>query len=253
MFYGNSGGGAPGGCYLLGIAGIIIIILLPLAIVFGLIQGVGVSITDASASAQATANAIAFAQTPTPKPGEIVCQADWSSGLNGWTGSSDWSTSNGQLVNDGTNSEDQNSPTLQSPCDLSHTANFRLVAQIQMQSQGDDAGFGFYVQYKKADSADSQEGYALGNTTNYGRCSAICTFSIAPASAFHAPIKSVSFLPGNGVRTYDIEVKDNTLTAIVDGVFVTQIKEDNPSNGGTVGFWNKHTQIIVNSFEVIAM
>jgi hypothetical protein len=39
--------------------------------------------------------------TPRPKPGDILYQANWSSGLNGWAGTSDWQTLNGKLLNNG--------------------------------------------------------------------------------------------------------------------------------------------------------
>ncbi len=41
--------------------------------------------------------------TPTPvaKPGAVLYQADWSSGMNGWTGPPSWKAVGGMLVNDG--------------------------------------------------------------------------------------------------------------------------------------------------------
>jgi hypothetical protein len=39
--------------------------------------------------------------TPRPAPGTVLYQANWSAGLSGWVGSTDWKVSNGMLLNDG--------------------------------------------------------------------------------------------------------------------------------------------------------
>src|SRR5205814_385763 len=44
----------------------------------------------------------------------LLYTADWSSGLNGWTGASDWTVLNGMLHNDGTDAS-ANSPTIVAP------------------------------------------------------------------------------------------------------------------------------------------
>src|SRR5207247_1097274 len=99
---------------------------------------------------------------PTPKPirpGDVVCTANWSNGLNGWVGSSDWKALNGQLLSDGTHHADgSNAPTIVAPCQLDAIANYAVEAEIQVvNTLGPYPGFGIYARY-----ATDGQGYVSG-------------------------------------------------------------------------------------------
>jgi len=191
--------------------------------------------------------------TPTLSPpltsGTILCQADWSSGMNGWTGTPDWKTLNGMLLNDGTNSGAQDPPTLLAPCDLNSVPNYKVEVKIQMQSQSSGhlygyPGFGFYVRYRP----DSNSGYMVGDSGD-----PLSTLSIAPASDMGSFIENIDFVPGTAIRTYTIIVKDNHIEVFIDGGFVTDVTDNKSLAGGSVGFWDKGVELTISSFKVISV
>jgi len=69
--------------------------------------------------------------TPAPKPGDVLYQANWSNGLNGWAGSPDWKALNGMLLNDGTTTNEPIEPTIVAPYDLGAITNYAVEATIQ--------------------------------------------------------------------------------------------------------------------------
>src|SRR5882724_1870046 len=227
------------------ILGVVIIHLLtsPSQISFRPLVSPTSTATTVSSQIGATPTIVAPTPSPTSTSGSVLCQADWSNGLNGWIGTPDWKTLNSVLINDGTNGGSQDPPTLLAPCDLNSVPNYRVEVKIQMQSQGYDPGFGFYVRYR----SDSNSGYMVGNTTAYGGCSAVCSLSIAPTSDFYTPIENIKFVPGTVMRTYTIEMKDNHIKVFIDGGFVTDVTDNRSLSGGSVGFWDKDVQLAVSS------
>lgn len=195
---------------------------------------------------------------PTPTPtavsqstGTVLCQADWSSGMNGWTGTPDWKTLNGTLVNDGTYDSGGVPPSLLAPCDLNSIPNYRVEVKVQVQSQGSPGpGFGFYVRYR----ADTNSGYMVGDTAGFDEhCGDLCAVSISPASDFFHPIENIKFVPGTTMHTYTIEVKDNHIKVFIDGGFITDVIDNRSLNGGSVGFWDTYVQLTVSSFKVTSL
>lgn len=71
--------------------------------------------------------------TPT-RPGTVLYQADWSQGLDGWVGGSQWKVLNGQLVNDGSDGECIQ-PTIVPPFQPS-TPDYAVVMQAQTPRTG---------------------------------------------------------------------------------------------------------------------
>jgi serine/threonine protein kinase len=189
--------------------------------------------------------------TPTAAPlsETVLCQADWSQGLKGWTGTPDWKALNGMLMNDGTISGAQDPPTLRAPCDLNRTPNYQLEAKVQVQSRGFDAGFGFYVRY----TPDRKSGYMVGNTNDYGRCNLMCTISITPATDFYAPIEKIKFVPGTTIQTYTIEVEDNHIKVFIDGGYIANVTDSRFSSGKSVGLWDKGIRLTISSFKITSL
>ena len=193
--------------------------------------------------------------TPAPQVGDTPCQADWSSGIDGWSGGTqDWKTLNGILLNDGTNLGAQDPPTLLAPCNLNSFPNYKVEVKIQVQSQtpGHAYGypsFGLYVRYRSGSSGgySNNSGYRVGDSGD-----PLSTLNIAPASDLnlYSSIQNISYSPGTAVHTYTIEVKDNHIRVFIDGGFFADVTDNASLDGGSVGFWDKAVQIAVSSFKV---
>jgi hypothetical protein len=83
--------------------------------------------------------------TPRPKPGDVLYQANWSSGLNGWVGESDWQSLNGTLVNTGQCCGDSTILAPYNPGVLGLT-DYAVQAQIQYVSDpSGTSAFGIVV------------------------------------------------------------------------------------------------------------
>jgi hypothetical protein len=79
--------------------------------------------------------------TPCAQPGQLLYQADWSGGFDGWMAAPDWKTVSGQLVDDGTNWD--NTQFAHAPR-IDHTAcaaNYAVEAEIQAVRAGNGCGF----------------------------------------------------------------------------------------------------------------
>src|SRR5689334_10044113 len=63
----------------------------------------------------------------------VLYQADWSNGMDGWSGSGGWKTVGGMLVNDGTN--DDPSLWIPAPYEPGSITDYAIEAEIQLVSE----------------------------------------------------------------------------------------------------------------------
>lgn len=68
--------------------------------------------------------------TAVPAPTRLPYTADWSSGLNGWTGGQGWTTSQGKLLSK------EGADVIVAPLDLTSTNNYAVDADIQFIRPG---------------------------------------------------------------------------------------------------------------------
>jgi hypothetical protein len=182
-------------------------------------------------------------QTATPTP-RMLYQADWSDGLNGWTGSADWKALNGQLTNDGTKSiHNLAMPTMQVPFDLSNTSDYQIEARLQVTRTTHAAGFGFFVRYD-----DNGHGYIVGAGSPLDGPTTL--FEITRADSWHTPLQQIAFTPGTAWHTYRIEVQHDHIIVFIDGGFVMDVTNTTYSSGAFVGLWDSNTQLSISSFTI---
>lgn len=190
--------------------------------------------------------------TTVSTPG-VVYQADWSSGLNGWAGSSDWKVLNGVLLNDGTASNRTAGPTIVPPFQLGSIADYALETKIQVVSYqtGNSSIFGLAL--RGATVSNNWQGYQAGigylDASNYnGECYAQIT-----AEDYSNALKQTPFDPQKSAHVFRFEAKGNTLNFFIDGGNVLQVTDNRYLNGSQIGLWCYNAQLSVTSFKIIAL
>jgi len=177
--------------------------------------------------------------TPLPSPGTLLYQADWSKGLNGWKGSSDWKVADGVLLNDGTNSSIELEPTIIAPYQV-RVPDYAVEANIQVL-RGNlcfDA-----ATIRGSSTEDGWHGYKA----------TICDGQ-AEIKVDGDVIAQMDFDPGQNYHTYHFEAKGNLISLLIDGnKFVLKTNDNKYLSGGEVGLKSLNTELDISSFKIIAL
>ncbi|GAC1350340.1 MAG: hypothetical protein NVSMB27_31920 [Ktedonobacteraceae bacterium] len=191
--------------------------------------------------------------TPVPTvqttPGQVLYTANWSSGLNGWSGTGDWKTLNGLLLNDGTNGGAiDNAPTILVPTSLIGIANYAVEAVIQVQSYSNYApSFGFVLR-----AAGAGQGYMAGiGTRDYSLNTA--RISDLSSNDFFNSTRSSPFDPSTKAHTYRVEIKGNDIKLLIDGGLAVELFDNKYLTGERTGLWCANIQLSIQSYKVVAL
>jgi len=201
---------------------------------------------------------------PTPQPGTVLYSADWSRGLNGWTGSPDWSASGGLLMSDGTshiNGESDTYLTIMAPYQLGPLANYAVEARIAVVRGEDINQYDFGIGARAGPLGVYRAGVSYP-------CNAAC----GDAGSGFSPLAIIAagridrigdiasnvlaqqkFDPGTSVHTYRLEVKGASIALLIDGQPALSATDDRFSAGGRVGLWSNAVQLTVGDFKVVAL
>jgi hypothetical protein len=183
-------------------------------------------------------------RTATPAGPHVLYQADWSSDLDGWAGTADWTALNGQLTNDGTNAiHSLSAPTIVAPFDLSGIADYAVEAQIQVSKTAGSPGFGFFVRYD-----NKGHGYIAGAGSPQGGPTSV--FEVTTADGWRNPLQQVDFSPGKHWHTYRIEVKQDHIKVFIDGGLALDVQDATYPSGEFVGLWDSNAQLAISSFVI---
>lgn len=200
-------------------------------------------------SATATPTATATPRptnTPVPRPGTVLYKADWSNGLNGWSGSGGWKTVGGMLVFGGDDSFPSRITAPYQPGDEG-IDDYAVEADIQWLGKGDGFGVAARSSEEGAYWAGFQwcvEKYAyIVPAPDEKECRVVGGFS-SPFTAYD---------PGQGWNNYRLEVKGNRITLFINGTRLLKLVDNQHLYGGQVGVWSYSTQIDVRNFKVIKL
>jgi hypothetical protein len=191
-------------------------------------------------------------QSLPPTLSKVVCQADWSHGLNGWTGSSQWKVLNGNLLSDGMNIgpginvAPTGSDSIISPCQPS-TPNYAVEAKMQILDSPNNCYLAIRGRVQPAGTGYG--GYFVGFDSYFGDAT-IVPFS--PNLGFW-PSKNRIYNPGLAEHLYRVEFRDNQITLKIDNSVMAQAIDNKFLTTGEVGLENGGCQIKVSSFQVIAL
>ncbi len=206
-----------------------------------------------------TATMSVQAPSPIPSPsavmsvassGTVLYEADWTGGLSGWTGPSDWKTLNGMLLNDGTNESIQPIAAPYQP----PTPDYAIETEVQILKAAYSPpghSFGLVARY-----TGENESYTAGVREDAvgNKLAGIADLSARWGPDFTEGVgTSQVFDPGEDWHTYRLELKGNTLKLLVDGSVLVQGTDNRFLSAGRVGLWSQGYQLQVRSFKVIAL
>src|SRR5579883_1240100 len=183
-----------------------------------------------------------------PQAGQLLYQANWSQGLNGWLGSSQWKAiSNGELGSDGssrgTNTNDEF--IIWAPAHLT-TANYKIIAQIQFVRSTSDRGTVEFGIIARGNGND--KGYEAGLSAGSG--GSFCDNSkqqaiISSIDDTNSPPNlgcfGVNDLVGQNYpidtnfHTFEFDVTGNSLVLYIDNRLITQTTDNSYVDAGQVG------------------
>ncbi|MGH8910353.1 MAG: hypothetical protein ACRD0K_28625 [Egibacteraceae bacterium] len=194
---------------------------------FVMVVAMGLVGCAAPGGAQAASGSIGSPYEP-----YLVYQADWSSGIGGWTGETGWKMLNGMLLNDGTTG----SPIF---ADFEPGARADHAVEADISLIRGEQNFGIVVRVGMEGG-----GYGAGIYRGRARIAHYGTGGIVAGEAFD---------PGVDFHTYRVEAKGNVITFSVDGVVLGEMKDNKYLEGGQVGLWSHGLQLEVRSFQVFAI
>lgn len=212
-------------------------------------------ITSNSTSTQKSMQPTAL---PMPRAGIVLYQEDGSDNWKGWSGSADWKTLNGTLLNDGTNDTSNATapPTITAPYQVEGTSDYAVETRIRVQRQITTGAIepGFNISARGASVGNTWEGYSASiyapNTTN-SQPEAYIQNNNQNFSA--SVLESANFDPGTNWHTYRFEVKGNDLRLLIDGALKLEVQDNQFLTGGQVGLTDYDEELTVASFKIIAL
>jgi serine/threonine protein kinase len=208
------------------------------------------STPSATGTPVATETATANASTPTATvipAGTTLYTADWSSGLNGWVGSSAWKVSAGLLLSDGTQNNGLAETLIVCPYSVS-VADYQIEAQIQILRQSVESGYGGSMGlFIRGDGQNN--GYFVGDSD----FSVIFVDVSSSNGSYINQLKTVSYSPDLNNHTFLLQAQGNTITLSIDGGKYLSISDNTYISGGQVGVFAANDEIEVRSFKVIAL
>jgi Domain of Unknown Function (DUF1080) len=178
------------------------------------------------------------AVAPAPKPGDVLYQADWSQGMDGWTGPSHWKTVGGMLVNDGGDAS--------SAWAAFQTPNPDYAVEAEMQAVGQiDNTYSHWAVGVRGDASSGTIAYYSGGTHS-GHA------GISDGN-LESMIVQKTFTPRNDWHKYRLEAKGNHLKLFIDGALVVESDDNRHLTGSEVGLYSRDVQVNVRSFKVIQL
>jgi hypothetical protein len=174
---------------------------------------------------------VALASSPTSVV-QSSCSSNWSGGLDGWTGTGDWSSSGGALLDDGTNYN----ASVTSSCRPS-SANYAVQVGIAVSQTPCCGSFGIHVRTNEGGDG----GYGVGYSYEDGALE-IWNGTTSLASA--------PYDPGSGQHTYRVQVTGNSIQFYVDGGLALQATDNQYLDPGRIGLWSNSTGLSAVGFQM---
>lgn len=211
----------------------------------------GIGTSTISAPTQAAPTPIPATPTATPTPtslpsGTVLCQSGSSGGWSGWPISGSWTILNGSLLNNGSDTFEDQGPTLVAPnnCQPS-TPDYAVEAQIQV-IQHSNCGCGFGLDARAISSPNGWQGYSVADFP--------CCGNIELNTMQQNTLAQTNFDPGSGYHSYRLEVKGNSVSLLIDGARILTQTDNRYLATGQVGLWcGEEVQISVRSFSVTVL
>jgi hypothetical protein len=191
---------------------------------------------------------------PAPKPGDVLYQADWSKGLNGWVSGGHWAIANGMLVNTGDG--------VAFPPYTPTSPDYAVEAEIQLLhpdcSRGECVGIGgpAFGVLARADTSATPgygPGYGGGASMWVSNSAVIHSNDGFMRAGGSKDFASKPYSPQFSWHTYRLDTQGNVLKLWVDGVpLLNGTDNGNLQNVAAGVFAWDSAQVQVRSFRVVA-
>ncbi len=187
-------------------------------------------------------------------PGTILYSANWSSGMNGWTGSSQWAVVNGMLLDNGSGGAGGFNDVATFPPYQPSSPDYSVEARIRLVGDSGVTGeFGLFA--RMTDDGLSAYSGCVDNIWAQKPYSGQAEIHTGYAEPYPSDILTAhAFTPASDWHIYRLTVKANHIVLYIDGNSVLQTDNNTYLSAGTLGIeaWNG-LQVEVSSFQVIAM
>lgn len=170
-------------------------------------------------------------------PGTVLYTANWSTGLNGWSGSGDWKTLRGVLLNDGTG----DGALLMAPFRTGNVADYAVEARIRVVRTGDF----FSLVTRRATAGGGYHAAVQGGSRP--------TVFYVGQAYWNTLADCQQFDPGDGWHTYRLEADGNVITYLVDGARITSFTDNRYIDGGMTALASDGYQLEVSSYRIIQL
>lgn len=178
-------------------------------------------------------------QIPTNTSEQLLYQADWSNGLNGWNSTDEWYVSGGILKSRGVDGSYDVQPTLVVPYSVSSTNDYAVQAKLRIVS-----GDCVFLQLRGTPSDNGWNGYK----------GAVCSSDgIVRIQRNSDQLRTYSFNDSQNWHIYRVEVRGSSLRLLIDGSEVLSVEDTQFPTGSQVGLKTWNGQVEISSLEIIAL
>lgn len=199
---------------------------------------------NADATAQASAGTPTVYTGPTPVAGTVLYTADWSNGMDGWSGSSQWKVNSNMLLSDGTTADYILAPYQVTTPNYSVVANIKVIRSLNtyngcnfwLVSRMDSAGNGYSGGIEQFLGASGSNSYLFLSLYNHNNLVQI-NYSPSPSDATH---------------TYEMDSVNNQLTFSIDGKQLLQTIDNTYLSPGSAGIYSDSCELEITGFQIIA-
>jgi hypothetical protein len=212
--------------------------------------------TNASTSTSSTSSLTPTTVPPTIGAGTMLYSEDGSDNWKGWSGSADWKTLNGALLNDGSYDTNTIAPTITAPYQVEGTSDYAVEAKIniQRQNQGKSVTSAFGITVRGATNGGTWQGYfALISAPGANEPQAAAFITNNNTNFESSILAKCPFDPGTDVHTYRVEVKGNDIKLLIDGSLKVETQDNQFLTGSQVGMISYNDELTVSSFSITAL
>lgn len=198
------------------------------------------TITAAALTLRSTRLAAALAQ---PAPGDLLYEANWWLGWDGWPSALGWQVFDGQYLNDGSGS----SYTLFATCPYvpgdNNVSNYAVEAELRIDSRALNSSVALVARSRyfgmiyHANESFSSMSITRDSSNGWDKI----------AGGENVPVRT------GEQHTYRLEVRGNRLTLKLDDATVAQATDNRHLAGGEGGLLCKENQVSVSAFRIIAL
>ena len=183
--------------------------------------------------------------TPTSSSKNILYQADWSNGLNGWIGGGEWKVLDGILINDGTSNNNCGKLSI-IPHLQPKISDYAIEVRMQVIRTTGSGSSCFAL--------NARSGYNNGHIIEYiGNIGCCGDIEIYDASNYNQFIRT-SFDPSGNWHTYRFEVKGTDLKLLIDGTAIAEASDARYLGiTGQVGLSDETMYVNISSFAVYSL